>query len=438
MAITINHETNDISASSGSMTIDGAAVSGGGGASAFTGLSDTPSALGTAGQILQVSSGGSALEFIDAGGFSKGTVTGNTIDLSTGNIFEYQPSANSTLTFSNAPTVHEFILKVTGNSAGSGYDISNPTLIDSVDPSNTSSIRAFAFNNDGSKFFIGTSGNIHEYNTSNYALSGASFVGSVSVGQSETSISDIFFVDGSNLQVLGVGTDTIHQYTIDNGSYDVSGGITYASKELVLPTSVDSGLLAPRSFTYNSDGSELFISDTSTRDLFRVTLGTNYDPSSANTFVSTDRFDLNTNHFSETAPYKVRFNADGSSIFVAGSSEDRVAEGHYSSGNEYSIDPNDITFSSSTDIYNPGEMADILVMEFNGDGTNMVLSDGSQYLYRYRTAAPAYTITYPAAVKWDGGGAPNVPEKNKIDTYYFYTLDGGTTYYATQLGNDHA
>ncbi len=44
------------------------------GATTFTGLTDTPSSLGTAGQILQVASGGSALEFTDAssGGVSTG------------------------------------------------------------------------------------------------------------------------------------------------------------------------------------------------------------------------------------------------------------------------------------------------------------------------------------------------------------------------------
>ena len=518
MALTINHQTNDISATSGSVTIDGSAIasvslaeqeftatsgqtvftvtggitdannvsvylngaklfstdvtisaaantvtlatgattgdlitvtevagaaSGGGGASSFTGLSDTPASLGTAGQILQVNSGATALEFADAsgggGGFSKGTVTGNTIDLSTGNVFEYQPSANSTLTFSNAPTVHEFILKITGNSSGGGYDISSPTLIDQLDPSQVSNPTAFAFNNDGSKFFVGASGNIYEYSTNNYALAGATYVGSASVGQSETSIEDIFFVDGSNLQVVGTTTDTIHQYTIDNGNYDVSGGITYANKELVLTTSVHADLIAPRGFAYNSDGSKLFIVGSSSRDIFMVTLSTSYDPSSANSFVSTNRFDLNVNHFGETDPMAVRFNDDGSSIFIGGFTQDKVMEGSYSSGNEYSIDPNDITYNSATDIFNPSEITDIRAMVFVDGGVNMVLSQGNgSNLYRYRTAAPAYTITYPAAVKWDGGSAPPVPEKDKIDTYYFYTVDGGTTYYATQLGDNHA
>jgi hypothetical protein len=43
MSITINHQTNDISASSGSMTIDGSAVGGGGGVTGFTSADNTAS-----------------------------------------------------------------------------------------------------------------------------------------------------------------------------------------------------------------------------------------------------------------------------------------------------------------------------------------------------------------------------------------------------------
>ena len=41
MSLTINHQTNDISATSGSMTIDGSAVGGGGGGGAFNLISTT-------------------------------------------------------------------------------------------------------------------------------------------------------------------------------------------------------------------------------------------------------------------------------------------------------------------------------------------------------------------------------------------------------------
>ena len=72
MSLTINHQTNDISATSGSVTIDGSAVGGGGGVTTFTGLSGTdgtpsgatyanvaalPSTGNTAGDLAYVTTG---------------------------------------------------------------------------------------------------------------------------------------------------------------------------------------------------------------------------------------------------------------------------------------------------------------------------------------------------------------------------------------------
>lgn len=58
-------------------------AAGGGGSSAFTDLSDTPGSLGTAGQILQMNSGATALEFTDKeisiAGFTGGVPTGSAI-----------------------------------------------------------------------------------------------------------------------------------------------------------------------------------------------------------------------------------------------------------------------------------------------------------------------------------------------------------------------
>jgi hypothetical protein len=82
--VTISAAANTVTLATGATTGDlvtvtevAGAASGGGGASAFTGLSDTPASLGTAGQILQVNSGASALEFIDAS--SGGVTTGKAI-----------------------------------------------------------------------------------------------------------------------------------------------------------------------------------------------------------------------------------------------------------------------------------------------------------------------------------------------------------------------
>ena len=48
-------------------------------------------------------------------------------------------------------------------------------------------------------------------------------------------------------------------------------------------------------------------------------------------------------------------------------------------------------------------------------------------------AGGSYTITWPASVKWDGGGASNVAPLLSTNTTVlnFYTRDGGTTVYGS-------
>ena len=85
MAITINHQTNDISATGGSLTIDGSAVGGGGSGD---------------GSLVTVTSSSGSL----------------TLDLSSGSFFSLTLSENVTgITVSNLPssgTVQSFTLKV--------------------------------------------------------------------------------------------------------------------------------------------------------------------------------------------------------------------------------------------------------------------------------------------------------------------------------------
>ena len=49
----------------------------------------------------------------------------------------------------------------------------------------------------------------------------------------------------------------------------------------------------------------------------------------------------------------------------------------------------------------------------------------------------AYSITWPAAVKWPGGTAPTLTSTlNKRDIYQFVTYDGGTNIYAIIVGQN--
>jgi len=47
------------------------------------------------------------------------------------------------------------------------------------------------------------------------------------------------------------------------------------------------------------------------------------------------------------------------------------------------------------------------------------------------------TITWPGAVDWAGGSAPDVTSGSaKVDVYTFFTVDGGTIWYGFQAGAD--
>lgn len=53
------------------------------------------------------------------------------------------------------------------------------------------------------------------------------------------------------------------------------------------------------------------------------------------------------------------------------------------------------------------------------------------------TIGGAYTITWPAAVKWPGGTAPTLSSTvSKVDTFVLYTFDAGTTWYGFTAGLD--
>lgn len=45
------------------------------------------------------------------------------------------------------------------------------------------------------------------------------------------------------------------------------------------------------------------------------------------------------------------------------------------------------------------------------------------------------TLTWPAAVDWAGGSAPDAPASGETDFLVFTTLDGGTTWYGFLAGD---
>jgi sugar lactone lactonase YvrE len=222
---------------------------------------------------------GTAVVFVTAvaadfgGGDALGTVTGADLDLSTGNFFEVT-AANQTLTFSNPPAAHGFTVKVTGNAAVSGYDLSIASY-DSVSFSVTGqegNPQGLAFSTDGTKMFIVgiSTDRVFQYTlTTGFDVSTASY-DSVSFsisGQEGTSSGLAFNTDGTKMFVVGISTDNVYQYTLTTG-FDVSTA-SYDS----VSVSVAGQEVTPNGLAFSPDGVKMFVLGSGTDNVYQYTTG---------------------------------------------------------------------------------------------------------------------------------------------------------------------
>jgi DNA-binding beta-propeller fold protein YncE len=166
-----------------------------------TALTRTVEDSSTGGTAINLS--GTAVVFVTAvaadfgGGASLGTVTGVDLDLSTGTIFEVT-AANQTLTFSNAPAVHEFKIKLTGAGAIVGYDLPTASYDDVSFSVATEEINptGIFFKPDGTRMYVTGFGSdtVSEYNLSSlWDVSSATYSRNVSVASEDGSPQGLFF-----------------------------------------------------------------------------------------------------------------------------------------------------------------------------------------------------------------------------------------------------
>ena len=193
-----------------------------------------------------------------------GSISGAaTLDLSTGNVFDYTPTEeNTTFVFSNPPaagTAQGFTLKITGSAFSVNYDIANASYdLVSFDPSSQGNAPfGIAFNSDGTKMYILDYDNddVYQYSLSTgFDLSTASYDSvSFSVPQ-DTVPSDIAFnSDGTKMYILGFGGDDVHQYSLSTG-FDLSTA-SYDNISFSV-SSQDSG---PLGIAFSSDGAKMYI-----------------------------------------------------------------------------------------------------------------------------------------------------------------------------------
>jgi len=366
-------------------------------------------------------------------GETVGTITGNaTLDLTSGNLFNHTPTANTTFVFSNPPTTgsaYDMTLKVVGANVTSGYDLANASY-DSVSFSVTSQAAVptgLAFKSDGTKMFVvdGTTDTVYEYSLSTaWDVSSASY-GSVSfsVSSQETNPNSLAFGDSGTKMYVGGTTnnDSVYQYSLST-AWDLSSA-SYASKSL----DVSSQSNGPYGLAFKSDGTKLFVLGNANDTVYQYSLSTAWDLSTAS--YDSVSFSVTTQ---DNIPHDISFNLDGTKFFVVGTQNDSVYQYSLSTAWDISSASYDsVSFSVTTQEGLP------LGLAFKSDGTKMyVVGSFQDTVYQYSTGSTSLaTIAWPSSVKWAGGTAPSAPANGEKDVYNFFTLDGGTTYYGFQAGD---
>ncbi|MEK7621210.1 MAG: choice-of-anchor U domain-containing protein [Patescibacteria group bacterium] len=199
------------------------------------------------------------------------------------------------------------------------YDISTASLAQSeyIGDQETSST-AISFNQDGTKMFItgSSSASVHEYSLSSaYDLSTISLINSLDVSAHETTPTGITLnEDGSKLYIVGQSSDSVHEFILST-PYDTSTASHNASFSIATEETNSTGL------TFSANGSLLFVIGTTTDKVHQYQLSNNFDISTA----SYSAIELWVFPDDGTAQ-DLAFSSDGKKLYTVGSTNDKLFE----------------------------------------------------------------------------------------------------------------
>ena len=250
------------------------------------------------------------------------TLTTAELDLSTGSVFDYTPTSDVQVTLTNpaaSGTSSGATLLLDGGSSA-GYDLGNAAYsgVSFSVASQDANPLGIAFNNDGSKMYmVGfSSGSVYQYTLSTaFDLSTASYDSvSFSVTSQDTSPQYIAFNnDGSKMYMLGDTNNSVYQYTLST-AFDLSTA-SYDSVSF----SVSGQDTSPDSIAFNTDGTKMYMVGVSSDSVHQYTLSTAFNLSTA----SYDSVSFSVAS-QDTAPFGIAFNNDGTKMYMVGNLSDNV------------------------------------------------------------------------------------------------------------------
>ena len=344
------------------------------------------------------------------------TLTTNTLDLSTGSVFEITPTSDIQVGLSNpaaSGTVSAATLLLDG-AATSTHQISLTSSGSeaSFDAGTYTGTWGFDFKSDGTKlYWTSTSTNtVYQYDLStawDISTAGSS-TGSYSTStQTNNNYNVQFKSDGTSFYIHSYGNDTIFQYDMTT-AWDVTTA-TYANKSF----SYSSQTGFAYGFQIDDSGTKMYIVNYNS-PMYQYTLSTAWDISTAS--YASKSFNFSSQISSSRNPL---FYNNGSKMLL-GKDNDYF---EYDLSTAY-----DITTASynGTNVSNSGNS---YAQRYSSDGTKFYSAEASNLIHQYSIASSA-TITYDSTLQWGGGTAPDSPAIGETDVLTFTTRDGGTTYQA--------
>jgi hypothetical protein len=375
-------------------------------------------ATGTVGQVLTSGGAGTAPTFeTPAGALNYVAVTGATpaLDVGTYNFFNHDPlTANTTVSFTNVPTVARWTYSYKGAYLSLGTDVI--TALGEFSPTKrfaassiNNDIYDFVFNNDGTRLFL--SGNTGDtvyqvdlssaYDLTTAAYNSVSLSVSSKVGTFPMSIS--FSTDGTKFYVAGGFAPDGNTCEIDQ--WNLSTAFNLATASAGTQKNIFSQGTSPQSHQWKPDGTELYINNDGAID--RYTLSTAWA-------VNTASHQSTYTPPAGTAGVSFRWNADGTKFFMLLVSTPIVKR--FSMSTAYNVQTASYDGASHDSPTVVGTR-----MQINPNMTEFYFLSTSTF-YSYRTTTPA-TLTLPSSVGNNNNGHSILTKRISYD---LFTKDGGT------------
>jgi sugar lactone lactonase YvrE len=373
--------------------------------------------------------------------------------------------------------------KIFQYSLATGFDVSTANYdAKELDVSSKqTSCQGLAFNADGSKMFISgptSSGTVNAYNLSTkFDITTATFYQTLSITQGNNPTGIFLSPDGTKLLLSNTQYARINQYNLDPVRFPsgyhavhttVSTDTTYwtdinsmtadesaGDGKLYYAVSTDDrttwkvakGTDGERSIVRNSSGTWQYNSNTTYGSETWVNATTNTELSALEESMSSaaftgSPFSIGEASYAsksayvgsqETIPRDVKFNTDGTKMFVVGNGTNTVYEYDLTTGFDVST-----ASYSSTSFSVSSQETTTLALAFNNDGTKMYISgnaNGTVYQYGLTTgfdlstasySATSFSVTsqdlYPASITFNADGTKMFILGQQNDTAYEYNL----------------